>query len=251
MDTMKLEGKIAIITGSGAGIGEQAAVKLAARGVHVCCNSVTDSGARVAEKIRAQGGRAIFVRADVSKPGDARKIIDETVKEFGGIDILVNNAGTVLPGTVENTALADWEKTLAVNVTGVFLMSQAALPCLKKAKGTIINTASAVSLKGVKDRFAYTASKGAVAAMTKSMAVDLLEAGIRVNCVCPGTTLTPSLDRRLAQFPDYEKAKANFVVRQPMGRLGEADEIADAIIFFVEATFCTGALLAVDGGMTM
>jgi NAD(P)-dependent dehydrogenase (short-subunit alcohol dehydrogenase family) len=248
---MKLEGKVALITGSGAGIGEEAAVKLAARGVKVCCNSVTDSGAGVAEKIRSRGGKAIFVQGDVSKPADIEKIIRETVKAFGGLDILVNNAGTVLPGTVENTTLADWERTLAVNVTGVFLMSQAALPHLKKTKGTIINTASSVSLKGVKDRFAYTASKGAVAAMTRSMATDLLETGIRVNCVCPGTTLTPSLDRRLAGFPDYEKAKANFVARQPMGRLGEAEEIADAIVFFVEATFCTGALLAVDGGMTM
>jgi NAD(P)-dependent dehydrogenase (short-subunit alcohol dehydrogenase family) len=205
----------------------------------------------VAEKIRSQGGKAIFVQGDVSKPADVEKIMAETLKAFGGLDILVNNAGTVFSGTVENTTLADWEKTLAVNVTGVFLMSQAALPYLKKTKGTIINTASSVSLKGVKDRFAYTASKGAVAAMTRSMAADLLEAGIRVNCVCPGTTLTPSLDRRLAQFPDYEKAKANFIARQPMGRLGEAQEIADAIVFFVEATFCTGALLAVDGGMTM
>jgi NAD(P)-dependent dehydrogenase (short-subunit alcohol dehydrogenase family) len=248
---MKLDGNVAIITGAGKGIGEQAALKLAQRGVKVCCNSITDSAAKIAQKIQAQGGQAIFVQGDVSKDAGAKKIIDETVAEFGKIDILVNNAGVVLPGTVENTVLADWEKTLTVNTTSVFLMSQAALPFLKKTKGTIINIASTVSLKGVKDRFAYTASKGAISAMSRSMAIDLLEAGIRVNCVCPGTTLTPSLAERLSRFPDYEAAKANFVARQPMGRFGEAEEIADAIVFFAEATFCTGAILAVDGGMTM
>ena len=248
---MDLKGKVAIITGSGAGIGEEAALKFAAEGVRVCCNSVTDSAAKVAEKIRAAGGEAIFVKADVSLPKDAEKLIAETVKNFGGIDILVNNAGTVIPGTLENTTLADWEKTLAVNITGVFLVSQAALPYLKKTKGTIINTASVVSLKGVKDRFAYTASKGAVSAMSRAMATDLLQTGIRVNCVCPGTTMTPSLEQRLSRFPDYEKAKADFIARQPMGRLGEAREIADAIIFLAQATFCTGAELSVDGGMTM
>ena len=248
---MELKGKVAIITGSGAGIGDEAAVKFAELGVKVCCNSVTDSGAKVAEKIRSRGGDAIFVQGDVSEPADVKKIIDETVSKFGGIDILVNNAGVVLRGTVEDTTLADWDRTLAVNITGVFLMSQAALPYLKKTKGTIINTASVASLKGLKDRFSYTASKGAVSAMTRSMAADLVETGIRVNCVCPGTILTPSLERRFAQFPDYEKAKATFVARQPMGRLGEPDEIADAIVYLAGATFCTGTILSIDGGMTI
>jgi len=248
---MDLKGKVAIITGSGAGIGEEAALKFAAMGVKVCCNSVTDSAAKVAEKIRGQGGEAIFVQADVSQPKDVEKLIAETVKNFGGIDILVNNAGIVLSGTVENTTPDDWEKTLAVNVKGVFLVSQAALPYLKKTRGTIINTSSVVALKGLKDRFAYTASKGAVSAMSRSMAADLLEAGIRVNCLCPGTTYTPSLEQRFKKFPDYEKAKANFIARQPMGRLGEACELADAIVYLAQATFCTGTELSVDGGMTM
>ena len=248
---MDLKGKVAIITGSGAGIGEEAAVKLAAMGVKVCCNSVTDTAAKVAEKIRGQGGEAIFVKADVSQPKDAERIIAETVKSFGGIDILVNNAGTVIPGNVENTTLGDWERTLAVNVTGVYLVSQAALPYLKKTKGTIVNTSSVVALKGIKERFAYTASKGAVSAMSRSMAADLLEFGIRVNCLSPGTTYTPSLEQRFKKFPDYDKAKAAFIARQPMGRLGEAGELADAIIYLVQATFCTGTELSVDGGMTM
>ncbi|MCL1818834.1 MAG: SDR family oxidoreductase [Spirochaetaceae bacterium] len=248
---MDLKGKVAIVTGSGAGIGEEVSLKFAAEGVKVCCNSVTDSAAKVAEKIRAQGGEAIFVKADVSQPKDAEKLIAETVKNFGGIDILVNNAGIVIPGTVENTTLADWEKTMAVNTTGIFLVSQAAIPYLKKTKGTIINTSSVVALKGLKDRFVYTASKGAVSAMTRAMAADLLSAGIRVNAICPGTTYTPSLEQRFSKFPDYEKAKADFIARQPMGRLGEACEIADAIIFLAKATFCTGIEISADGGMTM
>lgn len=248
---MKLEGKVAVITGAGKGIGERAALQFAGRGVKVCCNSLTESGKKVAETICSRGGEAIFVQGDVSTIDDVKKLIDQTIAEYEGIDILVNNAGIVLPGNIENTGFANWEATLRVNTTSVFLVSQAALPHLKKRKGTIINTASSVALKGVKDRLAYTASKGAVAAMTRAMAADLMEAGIRVNCVCPGTTFTPSLDYRISQFPDYDKAKADFVARQPMGRFGEADEIAAAIVFLAEATFCTGAILAVDGGMTM
>ena len=248
---MVLKGKVAIITGSGAGIGVETAIKLAAEGVRVCCNSVSNSAAKVADKIRAQGGEAIFVQADVSLPQDAQRLVAETVKNFGSIDILINNAGIVIPGTVENTTLDDWEKTFAVNIRSIFLVSQAALPHLKKTKGTIVNTSSVAALKGLKDRFAYSASKGAVSAASRAMATDLLKDGIRVNAVCPGTTYTPSLEERFSKFADYEKAKADFIARQPMGRLGEAGEIADAIIYLVKATFCTGIDLSPDGGMTM
>ncbi|MDR1315307.1 MAG: glucose 1-dehydrogenase [Spirochaetales bacterium] len=248
---MDIKGKVAIITGAGKGIGEAAALKLAQEGVRICCNTISVSGGKVAEAIRAAGGQALFVQGDVSRPDDAKKIIDQTVSEFGAIDILINNAGIVLPGTIENTSLTDWEETLRVNTTGIFLMSQAALPYIKKTKGTIINNASVVAVKGVKDRFAYTASKGAVMALTRSMAADLLEAGVRVNCVCPGTTYTPSLEDRFRKFSDYDAARSAFVARQPMGRLGEAREIADGIVFLVKATFSTGLILSVDGGMTL
>ncbi|MDR3174197.1 MAG: SDR family oxidoreductase [Treponema sp.] len=243
--------KVAIVTGAGKGIGEETALQLARTGIAVCCNSVSDSGAETAEKIIREGGKALFVSGNVSKIGDVSRIVAETVRVLGGIDILVNNAGIVIPGTVENTTLEDWNATLAVNVTGVFLMSQAALPHIIERKGTIVNNASSVALKGVKDRFAYTASKGAVAALTRSMAVDLIGCGVRVNCVCPGTTFTPSLDGRLAQFDDYDKTKKDFIARQPMGRFGTAGEIARAIVFLIEDAFCTGTILSVDGGMTM
>jgi len=243
--------RAAIVTGAGKGIGEALALMLGRENIAVCCNSVTDSAAAVVEKIRQSGGKAIFVRGDVSKKGDVLRIASETVKAFGGIDILVNNAGIVIPGTVENTAVEDWETSMAVNVTGVFLLSQACLPHIIERKGVIINNASSVALKGVKDRFAYTASKGAVLALTRSMAADLIEKGVRVNCVCPGTTFTPSLDSRLAKFENYEQKKKEFIARQPMGRFGTSEEIAEGIFYLINAGFCTGTVLSVDGGMTM
>lgn len=246
-----MSSKAAIVTGAGKGIGEALALKLGKEGIAVACNSVTDSAALVAEKIKQSGGKAIFVQGDVSTTEAASRIAAETVKAFGGIDILVNNAGIVIPGTVENTLDKDWDTSMAVNVTGVFLLSRACLPHIIKRKGVIINNASSVALKGVKDRFAYTASKGAVLALTRSMAADLIEKGVRVNCVCPGTTFTPSLDNRLAQFDDYEQKKKEFIARQPMGRFGTSEEIADAIFYLINAGFCTGTVLSVDGGMTM
>ena len=245
------EQRAAIISGAGKGIGEALALKLGADGIAVCCNSVTDSAAAAAEKINKSGGRAIFIQGDVSKKEDAARIAAETAKTFGGIDILVNNAGVVLPGTIENTSPEDWETSMAVNVTGVFLLSQACLPYIIERKGVIINNASSVALKGVKDRCAYTASKGAVLALSRSMAADLIEKGVRVNCVCPGTTFTPSLYSRLAKFENYEQKKKEFIDRQPMGRFGTPEEIADGIIYLINAGFCTGAVLSVDGGMTM
>jgi len=243
--------KSAVITGAGKGIGEAAALKLGAAGIAVCCNSLSDSGAETAERIRAAGGQAIFVKGNAALEETGERIVKETAAAFGGIDILVNNAGIVLPGTPENTTPADWDETMAVNVRSVYLLSRAALPYLIERKGVIVNVASSVALKGVKDRFAYTASKGAVLSMTRAQAVDLIEKGVRVNCVCPGTTWTPSLDERLGKFPDPGAKKREFIARQPLGRFGTPEEIADGIIYLINAGFCTGTILSVDGGMTM
>ena len=245
----RMSSKTAIITGAGKGIGEAVALKLGREGIAVCCNSVTDSAAVTAEKIIQSGGKALFVRGDVSKKEDVVHIAAETVKAFGGIDILVNNAGVVLPGTAENTTLEDWEMSMAVNVTGAFLLSQACLPYIIERKGVIVHNASVAALKGVKDRFAYTASKGALLSLTRSMAMDLVDKGVRVNCICPGTTFTPSLDGRLAKFENYEEKKKEFIARQPMGRFGTPEEIADGIIYLINAGFCSGTILSVDGGM--
>ena len=248
---MKLKGKVAIITGAGVGIGEATALLFAREGASVCVNSVSESGLKVVKKINKAGGEALWVRCDVSREDDAKNIIDETIKAFGRLDILFNNAGIVAQGSVETCSIDDFDRNMAVNVRGVFLCSRYALPHLKKTKGTIINCSSSVALKGVADRAAYTASKGAVHSMTRAMAMDHIKDGIRVNAICPGTTNTPSLKERLTQKGDYEEVRKLYIARQPLGRLGEPEEIAEGILFLALNNFCTGISLSIDGGMTI
>ncbi len=248
---MKLKGKVAIITGAGAGIGEATALLFAREGVSVCVNSVSESGLKVVKKINKDGGEAVCVRGDVSLEADAKNIIDETIRAFGRLDILFNNAGIVAQGSVETCNIDDFDRNMVVNVRGVFLCSRYALPHLKKTKGTIINCSSSVALKGVADRTAYTASKGAIHSMTRAMAMDHIKDGIRVNAICPGTTNTPSLKERLTQKGDYEEVRKLYIARQPLGRLGEPEEIAEGVLFLALNKFCTGISLSIDGGMTI
>jgi NAD(P)-dependent dehydrogenase (short-subunit alcohol dehydrogenase family) len=248
---VKLKGKVAIITGAGAGIGEATALLFAREGASVCVNSVSESGLKVVKKINKDGGEAVWVRGDVSLEADAKNIIDETIRAFGRLDILFNNAGIVAQGSVETCNIDDFDRNMVVNVRGVFLCSRYALPHLKKTKGTIINCSSSVALKGVADRAAYTASKGAVHSMTRAMAMDHIKDGIRVNAICPGTTNTPSLKERLTQKGDYEEVRKLYIARQPLGRLGEPEEIAEGVLFLALNKFCTGISLSIDGGMTI
>ena len=251
MRKMKLKDKVSIVTGSGAGIGEVTASLFAQEGSKVVCNSVTDSAARVAQRINANGGSAVFVQGDVSEVRAAEAIVSTAVKKYGRLDILVNNAGVVIPGTVESMSLEDWDRTMAVNVRSVYLLSRFAIPHLKKTKGTIINTASVAGLKGLKDRAAYGASKGAIVSLTKAMAIDLIDDKIRVNCICPGTIDTPSLASRLSKFPDPAAAREQFIKRQPLGRFGTATEVAEGILYLALSEFTTGTALSIDGGMTI
>ncbi|MCK4814477.1 SDR family oxidoreductase, partial [bacterium] len=154
---MKLKGKVAVITGAGAGIGEATAILFAKEGAKVCCNSKSESALKVVEKIKDSGGEAFFSQGDVSVVEDARRIADETVERYGKLDILFNNAGIVIPGRIDNTSPEDWDQTMAVNVRGPYLLSKFSIPYLKRTKGCIINNASVVALKGVKDRGPYTA----------------------------------------------------------------------------------------------
>lgn len=248
---MKMEGKTAIVTGAGAGIGESAAILFAQNGANVVCTDISDTGLRVASTIQSMGHEAIFVKGDVSDVESAEQIVSETMDKYDQIDILVNNAGIVIPGRVDNTSPEDWDRTMAVNVRGVFLLSKFAIPHLRKTQGVIINVASAVALMGAKDRAAYTASKGALVSLTRAMAVDYMEDKIRVNCICPGTTDTPSLKERLAKFPDPEAVRKQFIERQPLRRFGRPEEIAEGILYLVQAEFCTGTCLSVDGGMAI
>jgi NAD(P)-dependent dehydrogenase (short-subunit alcohol dehydrogenase family) len=252
---MRFRGKVVLITGAGVGIGRAAAVRFGKEGAKVAINSLTPTnGQETLRLLQEARGQGIYIQGDVSIAVDARRIVEETVKAFGRIDILVNNAGIVLPGRVDNISEEDWDRTIAVNLKGVYLVSKYTIPEMRKiGGGVIVLNASVVAIKGVKDRGAYTASKGGVLALTKAMAADYLSENIRVNCVCPGTTYTPSLERRIQAFADPEKARVDFIARQPMGRLGKDEEIAAAILFAAsdEAAFMTGANIAIDGGMTI
>ncbi len=252
---MRFQGKVVLLTGAGVGIGRAAAVRFAREGAKVAVNSLTPAnGQETLRLLTEAGGKGIYIQGDVANGVDARRIVAETVQAFGRIDVLVNNAGIVIPGRVDNTSEEDWDRTLAVNLTGAFLISKHVIPEMRKGGGgVIVHNASVVALKGVKDRAAYTASKGGLWALTKAMAADGLVDKIRVNCVCPGTTDTPSLARRIQAFADPERARADFIARQPMGRLGTEEEIAAALLFAAseEAAFLNGATIAIDGGMTI
>ncbi len=248
---MKLKGKIAVITGAGAGIGEATALLFAKEGAKVCCNSISESAKNVVRKIKSTGGDAIFVQADVSVEDEAKLIIEKTIETYGKIDILFNNAGIVLGGTIDTISTEDWDRTMAVNVRAIYLVSKYAIPYLKKTKGTIINNSSILALKGIKDRAAYTASKGAVLSMTRAMAADYIEDKVRINAICPGTTDTPSLTERIkSRGGNYEQVRQQYIARQKMGRLGTPQEIAEGVLFLALNEFCTGISLSIDGGMS-
>lgn len=251
---MRLKDKVALITGASVGIGRCTALLFAREGARLVVNSQSARGEAVAEQITRAGGQAIFVQGSVADPADARRMVERGVEEFGRLDILVNNAGIVIPGTVDNMPVEEWDRTMAVNVRGVFLVSKfAAQQMLHQGGGVILHNASVAGVKGLKDRAAYAASKGAVVALTKAMAADYVDKKIRVNCVNPGTTLTPSLQDRINAFDDPEEAKRMFIARQPMGRLGEPEEIAAGILYLAsdEASFVTGTTLNIDGGLTI
>ena len=251
----RFEGKAILITGAGVGIGRAAAVRFAEEGGRVAVNSLTPAnGQETLRLLESADGKGIYIHGDVSCDADARRMVDETVRAFGRIDVLVNNAGIVLPGRVDNTPEDDWDRTMAVNLKGPFLVSKYAIPKMRDSGGgVIVHTSSIVATKGVKDRAAYSASKGGLLALTKAMAADHLADKIRVNCVCPGTTDTPSLARRIQAFADPVKARVDFIARQPMGRLGTDQEIAAAILFAAsdEAAFMNGGNIAIDGGMSI
>lgn len=242
-----------IVTGSGAGMGREAAKLFAAYGANVVVNSRSKTCEDAREEIEAAGGSVLSVQADVGTMAGCEAIINKAVEKFGRIDVLVNAAGMVVDGSVETANIEDWDRSMDVNVKSVFLLSRLAMPYLRETKGSIVNVASVAAIKGLKNRAIYSATKGAMIALSQSMAAEYVSEGIRINCVSPGTVLSPSLQGRIDRTDDPVQAMQNFVSRQPLGRLGTSDEVAKAIVFAAAQGigFMTGSNIVVDGGMTI
>jgi meso-butanediol dehydrogenase / (S,S)-butanediol dehydrogenase / diacetyl reductase len=249
---MKLKDKVSIITGAGSGIGREAARLFAAEGARVVVADRDAAAAeRVATELAASGAEAVTV--DVSREAEVEALMRGVAERHGRIDVLVNNAGYGFAGTVVTTSEADWDALMAVNVKGVFLGCKHAIPIMAAGGGgAIVNTASAVANVGITDRAAYVASKGAVAALTRAMAIDHVADGIRINCVAPGTIESPYFADIFARSPDAAGLRRSLEARQAMDRLGQPVEIARAMLFLAsdDASFCTGTTLVADGGWT-
>ena len=250
---MRLENKVALITGASSGIGRATSILFAQEGARVVLVDINDAGGQeTLETIKQQGDEAIYVHADQSQAADCEAMIREAEETFGRLDVLFNNAGIshAADDDALNTTEAVWDLTFAVNAKGVFLCCKYGIPALRRAGGgSIINTASFVALLGAATpQLAYTASKGAVLAMTRELATIHARENIRVNALCPG----PLRTELLMKYLDTPEKKQRRLVHIPMGRFGEADEIAKAALYLAsdESSFVTGTSFMVDGGIT-
>jgi 2-dehydro-3-deoxy-L-fuconate 4-dehydrogenase len=241
----RLQGKSALVTAAGQGMGRAAAVAFAREGARV---TATD----LKPELLAQLPAGMMTRAlDVLDDG----AVAQAARELGAVDILFNCAGYVHQGTILECSAGDWDFSFDLNVRSMFVLTKAMLPQMIAAGGgVILNMASVLGAhKAAPNRLAYAASKAAVAGFTRALAIDHVKQGIRVNCVCPGTVDTPSLGDRIQAFADPVQARRDFVARQPMGRLATAEEIAETFVYLVsdESSFMTGQAIFVDGGMSL
>jgi NAD(P)-dependent dehydrogenase (short-subunit alcohol dehydrogenase family) len=247
----RIEGRVALVSGAGSGIGRATALGFGREGAAVAVADLSlAKAADTAAAIAAAGGKAIALAGDVSQDADCRRLV-AAAEELGPLDVLVNNAGIGASGSVLTTDEATWDRLIAVNLKSVFLRSRAALlRMVPRRRGAIVNAGSIAGLRGILDRAAYVTTKFGVVGLTKAMALDHVKDGIRINCVCPGTTDTPWISERLVESEDPKAAMATLVARQPMGRLGSAEEMAAAYLFLAsdESSFTTGTALVVDGG---
>jgi 3-oxoacyl-[acyl-carrier protein] reductase len=249
LELKRLEGKVAVITGAGRGIGAAIARRFAVEGASVVLNSLSDSASKVADEITSSGGKATAVQGDVSKADDAAKIIDTAVSFFGHLDILVNNAGITRDGLLMRMSEEDWDAVMDTNLKSVYLCCRAALrPMLKsRGAGRIINLSSVTGLAGNVGQANYAASKAGIIGLTKSLAKELASRQVTVNAIAPGY-ITTDMTAKMT-----DEAKQSLLKRIPLGTLGTADDVASVAAFLAsdEAKYITGQTLTVDGGMTL
>ena len=249
---MTLVGKTVIVTGARSGIGFAATQRFAADGATVIMADVRDASEEAAG-LAGAGHDVRFVATDVSREADVQALVDGVVSSNGGVDVLVNNAGIVLARTVPDTTLDEWDRLLDVNLKGVFLCSRAVIPVMRqRRRGVIVNVASEQGLVGAATNAAYTATKGGIIQLTKSMAIDHGQQGIRINCVAPGPVKTPMFDAFVASVEDPEAELRGFLDGTILKRLGRPEEIANVIAFLAsdESSYMTGSVVVVDGGLT-
>jgi len=247
---MKLQDRIALVTGAASGIAQAVAIRFAAEGAAVMAADMDEkNGLETVTRIRAAGGRAEFIRLDVSSSDQVNQGVQRTIDTLGGLHILFNGAGILAYGTAVETSEQTWNRVMAVNLTGTFLCSKACLPhMIAQGWGSVINVASTTGAHDAcAQAVAYVSSKGGVTLLTRAMAIDHAKQGVRVNAICPGPTDTPML--RKALTPEQLEA---FAKTFPMGRLGRPEELTGAAVFLAsdDASFVTGTMLYVDGGQT-
>ena len=251
---MKLEERVAIITGAGTGIGQACAELFAREGAAVVlAGRRREPLEQVAGVLTSCGGRAFAQTCDITQEADVKAVVESAVNEYGALHVVVNNAAYWMAGTIEETTEADWDRMMDTNLKGVFLLSKHALPALRRTdSGAIVNIGSVLGLVGMKRRAAYATSKGGLLLLTKAMALDHAADKIRVNCICPSLVETPMGRESLERAGNAEAELARRIAQIPLGRAGTPEDVARLALFLAsdDAGWITGAAIALDGGFT-